>query len=214
MMGTNHKIYGVSTALTLLTVTGGTLTVHGFEINLIPAIAFVAVGSVLPDIDVKNNKKRTTWKKFSLLLTLILFASVLINFFLYEFTNSLYLTAVFFLSVLSLILSYTVKHRTYTHALYFPSILLASKMFIYYYFDNMYASIIISILAGINIGYISHILTDMCTVSGVKLLYPINLTFRLLPKKFAVITNESSETMFTYMYVGMCICIIIWRVLL
>ena len=74
------------------------------------------------------------------------------------------------------------KHRTYTHTLY--SALIASYPLIFVDL-NLF-------LVGL-IAYFSHLLGDMMTHSGVKLLYPIETVYYLTPPSWRIKTGSSSE---------------------
>jgi len=74
------------------------------------------------------------------------------------------------------------KHRTYTHTLY--SALIATYPLIF---------IDLSLWIVGLIAYFSHLLGDMMTYSGVKLLYPIETVYYLTPPSWRLRTGSSAE---------------------
>ena len=74
------------------------------------------------------------------------------------------------------------KHRTYTHTVY--SALIASYPLIF---------VDLSLWAVGLIAYFSHLLGDMMTHSGVKLLYPMETVYYLTPPSWRLKTGSSAE---------------------
>jgi len=74
------------------------------------------------------------------------------------------------------------KHRTYTHTVY--SALIASYPLIF---------VDLSLWAVGLIAYFSHLLGDMMTHSGVKLLYPMETVYYLTPPSWRLRTGSSAE---------------------
>ena len=74
------------------------------------------------------------------------------------------------------------KHRTYTHTLY--SALIASYPLIFVDLNLFFVGLI---------AYFSHLLGDMMTHSGVKLLYPIETVYYLTPPSWRIRTGTSAE---------------------
>jgi inner membrane protein len=64
------------------------------------------------------------------------------------------------------------KHRTVTHSIWIPFVLF---YFAEYFFLNFYLVIFLRV---IYLSLILHILEDSCTVSGVRIFYPLNFNLR------------------------------------
>jgi len=74
------------------------------------------------------------------------------------------------------------KHRTWTHTVY--SALIASYPLIFVDLNLFFVGLI---------AYLSHLLGDMMTHSGVKLLYPVETVYYLTPPSWRLKTGSSAE---------------------
>lgn len=145
--------------------------------GLLITIASSSLGSLLPDVDLKDS---TTDKLFDRLMTsliTIIIMSIIINYFfninLYniikEYNNIFnYIICISIFIIMSYLGSKT-SHRSFTHSLL--------GLFIYstilsYSFNNKIVIIFF-------ISYLSHIILDLFNMKGITLLYPLKNRFSL-----------------------------------
>jgi len=86
-----------------------------------------------------------------------------------------------------------VGHRGFTHSLIFSYILVISLMYITANFAGENAGLLYMYIPPLIVGYLSHILGDMFTPSGVPLLWPWKFKFKL-PYTFKA--DSKTETIF------------------
>ncbi len=110
-----------------------------------------------------------------------------------------YLSKRFPWNFISILLSFFVDHRGITHTLIFSFVFPAILAIILYSFnllDKYWICVVVAWMA-----YISHLIGDSLTKSGVKWLYPFsNKNFHLLPKKLTFRTGSFVETIFTFLF--------------
>jgi len=106
-----------------------------------------------------------------------------------------YLSKKFPWNLISVPLSFFVSHRGITHTLLFSfviSCILALILYFTGYFNKYWILVLVSWLA-----YISHLLGDSLTKSGVKWFYPFNnRSYHLLPKKLTFKTGSLIENVY------------------
>ncbi|NQV00253.1 MAG: metal-dependent hydrolase [Parcubacteria group bacterium] len=160
---------------------GLTFTVFGFTILSFPfnpfGIILTAFGALFPDLDASESKiKNLKLSKKKGLLSLIK-----------PF------------EVFGFILNKTLGHRGALHSLaglvvfsyiaYFVSSFFGEPLFFIYF----------------SLGFLSHLLSDMLTKSGVEIFYPWKKNFRLLPRRIAIKSNsffdEALFVVFGFMFV-------------
>ena len=100
------------------------------------------------------------------------------------------------------------KHRGFLHSLLIVIILTTGGWFLIQYLELEIIYLIVGIC-----GYLSHILADMLTKSGVKIFWPVKKDIRLLPKKIALKTGgHFEEVIFVSALLGValfCVYVII-----
>jgi len=110
-----------------------------------------------------------------------------------------YLSKKFPWNLISIPLSVFVSHRGITHTLLFSFVfpgLLALGLYFTGYLNKYWMLIIISWLA-----YISHLIGDSLTKSGVKWFYPFsNKSYHLLPKKLTFKTGSLVEGAYIFVF--------------
>ena len=110
-----------------------------------------------------------------------------------------YLSKKFPWNIISIPLSFFVTHRGITHTLIFSFVfptILAGILYFTGYFYKYWIFVLISWLA-----YISHLVGDSLTRSGVKWFYPLNKkSYRLLPKKLTFKTGSLMEGAYIFMF--------------
>jgi len=85
-----------------------------------------------------------------------------------------------------------VEHRTYTHTIYFAILLSIPLLFIDFYNNENILNVDLFLLGFLS--YCGHLIGDMMTKSGVRLLYPFKKNrFFLLPAYLRFKTSSSSE---------------------
>lgn len=128
-------------------------------------------------------------------------------------TSSYYLTAVFAsllpdidkpestigkrVPILPSLINKVFGHRMITHSLMIIAVIAA----LFTYFKPDIATLYPFIMYGFLIGYFSHILLDMFTVSGVPLFYPSKKRFRIMKIR----TGKGGEKIFRYVLIGLMI---------
>jgi len=192
MMGTTHRAIGL--------VTGVAVTFYGLKNFDEPLFALASLtallGALLPDIDHNSsNLGRARKKVVNFTSAIIKIASVVSLFViglvcvLNEDYKSL---SILLLSVLIIILlivfmsasktgaklkKFSTKHRGIMHTLLIPALLIIPLFLVSEYY-------IIAPIVGLIAGYVSHLLADMCTISGVPILFPLTMrNISLLPVK-------------------------------
>ena len=145
---------------------GLTFTVFGFTILSLPfnpfGIIIAALGSLFPDLDASESKIKNLklGKKKSLLSLIKPF------------------------EVLGFILHKTFGHRGALHSL----VGLVGFSYIFYLICSYFGEPLFSIY--FSLGFLSHLLSDMLTKSGVEIFYPWKKNFRLLPRRIAFKSNS------------------------
>lgn len=148
-------------------------------------VVFALIGALFPDIDADNSLiKSKKCRKYILISLLILFAAI---------NSELDVLAFFIILILALILSKT-EHRTIMHSLLGMGI-----------FTILVAIINIKISLVFAIGYMTHLLTDSITVTGVPLLYP--------NKKMLGLKKFKTNGYFEFAIRTLSICIIVFAVI-
>lgn len=162
MMIRTHVPLGVATALCV----GGALDM---KVG-VPFIAAAAIGSMLPDIDHPqgklNQKILLVNNKMGKLLTYTFLAYLMVDLYIKNSSMNflLYLVPAFLMIAFS-------KHRGITHSILGS----VGMIFIVYKLEPMLR--ITGITMGFAMGYISHIVSDCFTHSGVELLFPNRKNF-------------------------------------
>jgi inner membrane protein len=190
MMGKTHKAIGLATGVAV-TLYG----VKNFDEPLFALASLTALlGALLPDIDHNNtNLGRARKKVVSFTSVIIKIASVVSLFVIglicvlnedYK-SLSILLLSVLLVTLMILFMSnskigaklqkFSTKHRGIMHTLLVPALLVIPLFFVKEYY-------IIAPIIGFIAGYVSHLLADMCTVSGVPILFPLTMrNISLLP---------------------------------
>ncbi|WP_159886944.1 metal-dependent hydrolase [Paenibacillus puerhi] len=103
-----------------------------------------------------------------------------------------------FFPVSALLRLLKIKHRTFTHSLAFLLVLgvLAIPMPPLYYWIFLAA-------------YASHPLIDLFNEQGVRLLWPLKLKIRLLPRMIAVDTGSTAEMIFRWLLIAACVWLLL-----
>jgi inner membrane protein len=145
---------------------GLTFTVFGFTILSLSfnpfGIIIAALGALFPDLDASESKiKNLKLSKKSGLLSLIK-----------PF------------EILGFILHKTFGHRGALHSL----VGLVGFSFIAYLISNYFGEPLFFIY--FSLGFLSHLISDMLTKSGVEIFYPWKRNFRLLPRIIAIRSNS------------------------
>lgn len=145
---------------------GLTFTVFGFTILSLPfnpfGIILGALGALFPDLDASESKiKNLKLSKKKGLLSLVK-----------PF------------EVLGFILHKTFGHRGALHSL----IGLAGFSFIAYLISSYFEEPLFFLY--FSLGFLSHLVSDMLTKSGVEIFYPWKRNFRLLPRAIAIRSNS------------------------
>jgi len=196
MMGATHKAIGI--------VTGVAVTLYGLKNFDEPLFALASLtallGAVLPDIDHNNTKMGKARKKVVSFTSVIIKIASVVSLFaigiiciLNEDYKSLRILLLSVLIVVLLIVllknikwspklkKFFTKHRGIMHTLVIPALLAVPLFFVKEYY-------VIAPLVGLIAGYVSHLLADMFTVSGVPILFPLTMrNISLLPIKTGTI---------------------------
>lgn len=162
---------------------GLTFTVFGFTILSLSfnpfGIILAALGSLFPDLDASESKIKNLklGKKKSLLSLVKPF------------------------EVLGFILHKTFGHRGALHSL----IGLFSFSFIVYLISSYFGEPLFFLY--FSLGFLSHLVSDMFTKSGVEIFYPWKKNFRLLPRAIAI---KSSSFLDEALFVIFGLIFILW----
>lgn len=168
------------------TLTGGgiaALACVGFSFPLVPVVAGALIGSLLPDIDHPKaaiNQRLLIFKnKLALQFTFLLIGGAA---FLYGSTI-LKMVGVF------LIFTALSAHRKFTHSI-IGLLAFSGICFSVLYF---YSGSLKTVIIGLIIGYVTHIVTDCLSNHGIELLFPFSERHFALP---VVKTGGVSELIF------------------
>ena len=182
MTGKTHKFIGI--------VAGGAAAYYGMTVLHDTAhlfyLAAVPVGAMLADIDHDSSKIGRTRKGVFAVISTVFAALMVgaISFFLFDAYKKNMLTQAILTVLVILIpfalltsltkinfvkdnLKFMVKHRGLMHTLIMPAVLSAAAFFI----KQPEFKIIV---AGLAIGYATHIFADLLTVKGCPILYPLS----------------------------------------
>lgn len=96
-----------------------------------------------------------------------------------------------------------IKHRTLTHSFAFMGLLIMLSLSMNPLFFWVF------ILA-----YASHPLIDLLNDRGVQLFWPLPFKIRLLPKWIAIDTGSTSETVFRWLLLVICLVLPFWNYVL
>ena len=189
-MAKSHKAIGLAA--------GVAVTLYGLKNFDEPLFALASLtallGALLPDIDHNSSNLGRKRKKIVSFTSAIIKIAAVVSLFatglicvLNEDYKSL---SILLLSVLLVVLliffmstsktgaklkKFSTKHRGIMHTLLIPSLLIPLLFFVEEYY-------IIAPIAGLIAGYVSHLLADMCTVSGIPILFPLTMkNISLLP---------------------------------
>lgn len=179
MMGTSHKAIGLCAGIATVALWPDTLN----------GVCIIAggLGAMLPDIDHDNSrigKKRkeiSTALKFTvgIAVTLVLVAIVVAAAMqgaiytagvvaLFYIIPIIVLTSLLRIPYLRKQLKFLTKHRGIMHTLVIPALGCLSMALVAEY------NFLLSILVGLNAGYVSHLIADCLTIGGCPILYPLS----------------------------------------
>lgn len=190
MMGTSHSCIGASSGLLALSMLGYPSEIESESVIIVAiAISAAIVGGLFPDIDEPNS---TIWT-----LAGIGHKQSKRNF-LQHISRKKKNVFTIVIALLQMLLGLLVKgfttllpHRGVTHYLLFGSVVTMLFAIVMYY---LYPEGAVPITACFGFGYLSHCLSDACTKSGVKLIYPFSKSkIHLLPKHLRVATGSPAE---------------------
>ena len=192
MMGRTHKAIGLTIGIAV--------TFYGMKKFDEPLFALASLtallGALLPDIDHNNSSLGRKRKKvFNFTLAAIKIASVISLFVIglvcvlnedYKSLSILLLSVLLVVALVSFLSTFKkygklkkflTKHRGIMHTLLVPGGLAGTLFLVEEYY-------IIAPVVGLIAGYVSHLVADMCTVSGVPVLFPLTThNISLLPVK-------------------------------
>jgi len=179
MTGKTHKFIGIAAGAAVAYT-----AVSGDAMGLFYIIA-CPIGAMLPDIDHDNSKLGRSRKNIMAAISTVFgsFALVAIAFFLvdaYEQSNLLpaIVTVLIIIIPFALLVSlskikfvkknlkFMVKHRGLMHTLILPAFMFGASFLV----NEPTFRILLN---GVNIGYITHILSDLLTTRGCPILYPV-----------------------------------------
>lgn len=199
MRGITHLTAGLAAGAIILNKTSfysaALKTVPEFSHYKMLPLLFLSVAgisAIMPDIDIKNSLIR---RKLDIgpVPTGIFIIPVLL--FILASTGYIRLLSAILLTIYA-ITGYLTPHRTFTHSLFGSIMYIVSWLFV---FPSPALSFLLFV--GATVGYLSHILLDLLTVSGINFFYPLDLNVGLRIAKTAGLFDYILMMFFTMLFV-------------